>query len=102
IRTSRGIMLVSSYPVLDSRSKFPPNGRIISGRFFGSDQVESIRELFKINVSLETVKNSSGQGQIPDIPFPKERRRFLQLTATIFTAISFWMMFLEIPPQSFY
>ena len=63
IETTDGLMLTTSYPIIDSQLKMPPDGRLIAGRLFDESEQTKIKEILRTDISIEPVTHDSVNSQ---------------------------------------
>lgn len=60
ILTSRGLLIVSSCPVVDSRISLPTRGRLVAGRFFDDTEQKKLCDIIKADLAFPVPAESSG------------------------------------------
>jgi diguanylate cyclase (GGDEF)-like protein/PAS domain S-box-containing protein len=61
VGTSLGLMIVASYPIVDSQMEKSSNGRLIAGRVFGKIEHEKIRAILKTDITFDPVSSAAVQ-----------------------------------------
>lgn len=57
IKTSYGMMLISSQPIAGSEGKMTPDGRLIAGRIFTNQNILKINDMIRINAEIIPLYN---------------------------------------------
>jgi diguanylate cyclase (GGDEF)-like protein len=82
IKTSRGLLVVASRPILTSKNEGPVRGTLFMGRFLDEGAIKNIKEKTRVAFSLTLLggkgmtpeMRSIAEGMVPASPFPVRRR----------------------------